>query len=125
MGGWNTAFGFFVFTALYFTLHRAVHYIAILIGSYIISITNAYICYKFFVFKTKGNYIKEYLRFYLVYGIAFLVNIVTLPLAVELLKMSPIMAQAAILFITICLSYFGHKRFTFGHSLTQFNPVDE
>ena len=49
----------------------------------ILAITNAYICYKLVVFKTKGNYVKEYLRFYIVYGFAFAVSLLLFPLFME------------------------------------------
>jgi putative flippase GtrA len=84
-----------------------------MIISNIISITNAYICYKFFVFKTRGNYIKEYLRFYLVYGIAFALNILLLPLFVRYLKIHPLVAQAIVTLFTIIISYWGHRHFSF------------
>ncbi|RJQ33035.1 MAG: GtrA family protein [Actinobacteria bacterium] len=113
VGGWNTIFSFAVFSFFYFAFHKVVHYIVILVVNYIIGITNAYICYKIFVFKTKGNYLKEYLKFYVVYGMAFAINAVTLPFAVEILKLSPIIAQAGIVLITVCISYTGHKHFSF------------
>lgn len=113
VGGWNTVFSYATFAALYFLLASSIHYIALLVVNYIIGITNAYIFYKFFVFKTKGNYLREYLRFYLVYGIAFIVNILLLPFSVEVLKLSPLVAQALIVFITVAISYTGHSRFSF------------
>lgn len=113
VGGWNTAFGYAAFAAIYFLLNNYLHYLVILVISYIIGITNAYFCYKFFVFKTKGNYLKEYLRFYLVYGIVFIINLALLPIAVEFFKINPLLSQGGIIFIAVFLSYFGHKNFSF------------
>ena len=113
VGGWNTVFGCFTFVALYFLLQRYIHYLFILVLTNIITITNAYICYKLFVFKTKGNYLKEYLRFYLVYGVAIGINFILLPIAVEMLNVSPPIAQAPIMLFTIIVSYLGHKHFSF------------
>jgi len=81
--------------------------------SNIISITNAYVGYKIFVFKTEGNYLREYARFYVVYGSAFLLNFALLPLCVEILRISPVLAQAGLIFINVIFSYFGHKNFSF------------
>jgi putative flippase GtrA len=111
VGGWNTVFGYCVFTVLY--LFFPVHYMLDMIISNIISITNSYICYKFFVFKTKGNYLLEYLRFYLVYGTAFLLNIVLLPLFVKYFKIHVLVSQAMVLIFVVIISYFGHKYFSF------------
>ena len=113
VGGWNTVFGYAAFAALYFLLRNFLHYTFVLVISYIFGITNAYICYKFFVFKTKGNYLREYLRFYLIYGIAFIINLALLPIAVEFLKLSPLLSQGGIVFFTVAISYFGHKNFSF------------
>jgi putative flippase GtrA len=116
VGGWNTVFGYFVFAGLYFLLHQDLHYMVLFIISNIISITNAYIGYKVFVFKTKGNYLKEYLRFYVVYGAAMALNLVLLPLAVELFRLSPVIAQGGLVFVNVLFSYVGHKRYSFGSS---------
>jgi len=112
-GVWNTIFGYFVFAALYFAFSKTIHYTILLVFSYIISITNAYMSYKFFVFRTKGYYMGEYVRFYAVYGITILINMALLPAAVELLKVHPIAAQGIFLLLTTIISYFGHKRFSF------------
>ena len=114
VGGWNTLFGYAAFLVLYLWLNASVHYLILLVISNILSITNAYIGYKIFVFKTQGNYLKEYLRFYLVYGTALLFNFILLPITVEAFKLSPPVAQAIIIWLTIIFSYFGHKYFSFG-----------
>jgi putative flippase GtrA len=111
-GIWNTIFGFGLFTALFYLL-PAVHYLIIAIISTVIGTTNAYISYKFFVFRTKGNYLKEYLRFYVVYGVAIALNLVTLPIMVEILHIHPVVAQGLSIFITFLVSYNGHKHFSF------------
>lgn len=116
VGGWNTAFGYLVFVVLYRLLGAAVNYIALLTFSYIISITNAYLCYKFLVFRTKGNYFKEYFRFYLVYGAAYLLNLALLPVFVELLRMNPVISQGVIVVLTVVISYIAHKNFSFNVS---------
>lgn len=113
VGGWNTFFGYAVFAALYFWLAGSIHYLVILSISYILSITNAYIGYKFFVFRTKGNIVREYLRFYIVYGAAFLVNLAVLPLLVEIGDLNMYISQALVTMLTIIGSYILHKNFSF------------
>jgi putative flippase GtrA len=113
VGGWNTVFGYLTFLALYYLLSHRIHYLFLLVISNILSITNAYIGYKIFVFKTKGNYFREYLRFYVVYGSALALNLVLLPLCVEIFRLSPPLAQGILTFINVGFSYFGHKYFSF------------
>jgi len=114
VGAWNTVFGYSLFVALYFLLGQNIHYLVLLIVSNILSITNAYVGYKLFVFKTKGNYLQEYLRFYVVYGTALVLNFVLLPVCVEIFKVSPPLAQAGLLGLNIIFSYLGHKNYSFG-----------
>ena len=52
VGAWNTFFGIAVYAALYQALHSRVNYLVLMIPANILAITNAYLCYKFFVFKT-------------------------------------------------------------------------
>ena len=113
VGAWNTVFGYFTFVILYFLLSARIHYMFILGFSNVLSITNAYVGYKTFVFRTRGNYIREYLRFYVVYGAAIGLNFILLPIVVEVLSVNPVIAQGIIIWLTIIFSYFGHKRFSF------------
>ncbi len=113
IGGWNTVFGYGIFAALYFWFASSIHYLAILSISYVLSITNAYIGYKLFVFRTKGNILREYFRFYLVYGVSFIFNLTMLPLFVETFSLNMYVAQAIVTVITILGSYVLHKKFSF------------
>lgn len=113
VGGWNTLFGYMAYVLLYHWLGQQVHYVVLVVPSKILAITNAFICYKWFVFKTKGNVWREYFRTYVVYGAAFLINLCMLPLLVELGHVSPPHAQAMIIFATAIISYFGHRSYSF------------
>lgn len=113
IGVWNTIFGYFTFAALYYLFHQEIHYLILFIISNILSITNAYIGYKIFVFKTIGNYLKEYLKFYVIYGAAMLLNFILLPIVVELFHINPILAQGFLIIFNVIISYLGHKNFSF------------
>lgn len=114
VGVWNTIFGYCFFALLYILFSAKIHYLILFIISNIFSITNAYVGYKLFVFKTKGNIIREYSRFYLIYGFSIIINIICLPLLVEVLRINPLAAQAIILIFNVIISFTGHKHFTFG-----------
>ncbi|MDD5699562.1 MAG: GtrA family protein [Victivallaceae bacterium] len=112
-GGWNTIFGILVYAGFYELLHDKVHYLLLLIPSNILAITNAYICYKLLVFKTKGNIIREYLRFYVVYGVSIAMNFVLMFLLVDGLGLHPVISQIICVAVTTVCSYLGHRNFSF------------
>ncbi len=121
-GGWNTFFGYAVFALATYLLSGRIPYayMVALVVSNIISITAAYVVYKFFVFRTKGNYLREYLRFYVVYGAAFGLNLVALPVLVGVLgsvigqeDFIPYLAQGAFTCFYVVFSFVAHKNFSF------------
>ena len=112
-GAWNTAFAYISLAILYYLLSDKIHYLIILGFSGIVNITNAFICHKFFVFKTKGNYVKEYLRYYAVYAVPMGMGFVFFPFCIEVLKMNFYVTQALLTFITVIISWFGHKHISF------------
>ena len=115
VGGCNTAFGYGLYTLLNYTLsHKTAYgYLVAAVLSYLISTTLAFLGYKFLVFKTAGDFWGEYLRVWVVYGTAIVANLLLLPVLVELLNMNSYVAQAVLVVVTVAVSFFGHKRFSF------------
>jgi putative flippase GtrA len=112
-GVWNTVFGLLVYTLLYTWLHDKVNYLVLMIPANILAITNAYICHKLFVFKTKGHIIREYFRFYVVYGVSILMNFAIMFIMVDGLGVHPLISQFVGVGITTVCSYTGHRHFSF------------
>lgn len=113
VGGWNTIFGYALFVALHWLLGTRVHYLLILLIVQIISILNAYVAYKHFVFKTRGNVMVEFVRFNVIYVALFVFNMIALPFFVEVLKLSTTVSQGIIVSIAAGLGYLGHKTISF------------
>jgi putative flippase GtrA len=85
-----------------------------------ICITVAFLCYKHFVFRTKGNYLKEWIRCFAVYSVSFPMGMVILPTATHFFERivlthtyAPYLAGLVNSFIIACYSYFAHKKFSF------------
>lgn len=122
VGACNTLFGYGVFAGLTYLLSGkipAAYMIASVIG-WVVSISFAYLGYKFFVFRTKGNYLREYLRCFAVYGASALVNLALLPVLVAALRAvlargeaAPYLAGALLTCGTVIFSFLGHKHFSF------------
>lgn len=113
VGGFNTVFSYMLLALLYHLFSERIHYMAIVVFASILNITQAYICHKFFVFKTKGNYIMEYLRYYVVYAVPMILSFIFFPFCIEVVKMNFYLTQALLTFITVIISYFGHKHVSF------------
>ncbi len=85
VGVFNTVFGYISFAAFLFLfshlLPQRFLYLAVVIASLVstpINITVAYFGYKFFVFRTSGNYLVEWLRCFTVYGLGMLPGLLIL-----------------------------------------------
>lgn len=112
-GMWNTVFGYFIGVSMYLLLNPYLHLIFIAIFSNLIAITMAFVTYKVFVFRTSGNWILEYLRCYIVYGLNAILGIFCLWLLVSQFGLNIWYAQGISIFITVVISYIMHRRYTF------------
>lgn len=112
-GAWNTLFGVGVYALLYELFHPWVNYLVLVVPSNILAITNAYICYKLFVFKTRGNVMREYLRFYVVYGGTMVLGFIMMFGLVSGLGIPPVLAQCICVGVTVICSYFSHRGYSF------------
>jgi len=127
VGGFNTAFSLALYSGLVIIFGRMLPHrgkpliadIAFAISTPI-AITVAFLCYKHFVFRTKGNYLKEWLRCFAVYSVSFPMGLVILPAATHLFQRAPLthpyapfLAGIVNSIIIACYSYFAHKKFSF------------
>jgi putative flippase GtrA len=93
VGVFNTVFGYLTY-AIAFTLLSAVVparllYLAAPAGAILstpLNITVAFFGYKFFVFRTRGNYLKEWLKCFAVYGTGMLPGLFALSAITRLLQ---------------------------------------
>ena len=122
VGVWNTLFGyatFAAFTAL-LTPHVAYAYILASVLASLLNITVAFLGYKWFIFKTAGNYLREWLRCVLVYSGGIVIGILLLPAFVYVVRHStkfdsaaPYIAGAILTGVNVIVGFLGHKTFSF------------
>jgi len=144
VGVWNTAFGYLTYAALTWVLsrHVAYGYLYAAVLSNLIAISVAFLGYKWFVFKTRGNYLREWMRCFVVYGAAALPGLLLLPMVVSALVYfchispgarvghathfqltaaymsatfltAPYIGGAILTAGTVVFSFFGHRHITF------------
>lgn len=110
----NTIFGYLIGLLNYFIFYSKIGIIGVGFLNNIIAITFSFTLLKFFVFKTTNiNWLLEYIRSYVVYGIQGLAGILTLWVCVSFFNINIFFSQAISIITTVLLSYFGHKKFTF------------
>jgi len=122
VGVWNTLFGYGMFALFTAVLTPIVPYSYMWASffSSLLNITVAFLGYKWFVFKTKGNYLREWLRCVAVYGSGIATGLIALPVLVTLIRrnthffsQAPYIAGAILTAVTVVYSFVGHKRFSF------------
>ena len=113
VGVWNSVFSFLCYAGLFYFSSGRYRYLWVLVPATILGVTNAFVCHRWITFRSKGSIVREYLRFYVVYGIQIGLNFALLPMAVELGHIPPMLAQITIVVLTTLLTYWGHARFSF------------
>jgi putative flippase GtrA len=93
VGLFNTVFGYCSFALTLFLLNRVVAqrllYLTVMAASILstpLNITVAYFGYKVFVFKTRANYLAEWLKCFGVYGVGMLPGLLALSVLTRLLQ---------------------------------------
>jgi len=112
-GVWNTVFGFGVWALLQYLLGSYLPYLVVLLLAWPPAVLNAYLAYRYIVFRSRGPVLKEFPRFSLVYLATLLVNLALLPIALRVLPFTIYVVQALFAVAVVVCSYLGHKYFSF------------
>lgn len=113
IGAWNTLAGYAIFAGLYLALSKYIGYIVIAVLSHMIAVTQSFTTQRWIVFRSAGNIWAEYMRFHIAHLGSLAMGLVGLSLAVEILRIPPLIAQAMITALIVIASYFIHQYFTF------------
>jgi putative flippase GtrA len=122
VGIWNTFFGYGTFAAAtaFFSRYTPYSYVAAFPLSSLVNVTVAFLGYKWFVFRTTGNYLREWARCVAVYSSGVAIAMIALPLIVAALQhaaglrqSAPYVAGALVMGFSLMYNFLGHKRFSF------------
>jgi putative flippase GtrA len=93
IGVFNTFFGYITFAVILTLLNAALPsrllFLTVILASILavpLNITVAYLSYKFFVFRTKGNYLGEWLKCFAVYGTGMIPGLFALSALTRILQ---------------------------------------
>lgn len=120
VGVWNTAFGL----AVLWVLDSLIPYDPrsllqkelVLIAAWVISVTQNFFTFKFLVFRSRGRWLREYVRTYMTYAVTFLLqSAMTLTIS-QVFRLTVFWANVPTTLAIMVLTYVGHKYFTFSES---------
>ncbi len=112
VGGYNTVISYLLY-ALFLWIGDERYPQLSLFLSFILSSLNSYWTQKIFVFVTSGNYIREYIRCLLSWGISYLLNVFLLYILVHIVLLNPYLAQFIAQILVVVNSYLMLKHFAF------------
>jgi putative flippase GtrA len=116
VGAFNTLIGAVFFVALELTLGRVAGYLVVLLFAHVLSVLCAFVLHRRLVFRVTGNVLVDLVRFEMVYLSGLAINMVLLPVLVEVVQLPVILSQFLIVSVTALVSFFGHKHFSFRRS---------
>lgn len=123
VSGWNYIFGNLVYIVLV-TVFGKQYYLWMLIPANVAGITNNFLGFKFLVFRTKGHYLAEYGRSYVVYAPMVAVQFFALPVLVRLVGLDPRIANPIWGVVAFVAAYFAHRFFTFRTTGEKFEEIE-
>ena len=119
VGGFDTAVAFLSYSCL---IYAGIHYFFALIINYFFSVSLSVFNMKFFVYRSNGPFLKEYCKGWFTYLSSLSLNYIFLYVAVDILNIGEIKAQAVYTVIATIYIFFMHKYFTFFNIGNKKNP---
>lgn len=112
IGAVNAGISYVIFAIALFLLGEP-HYQLCVTLQWTISSIFSYLNQKFFVFCTRGNYIKEYLKCCTTWFVSYLLNLVVLELLMRYVLKNAYIGQFISIFIVSVVTYVLFKYFAF------------
>ena len=100
----------FVLLGLAFTVNR---YQIILLATWLSSSVIAFLSYKYLVFRTEGNHIKEFVKSLLIWCLSYVLNALLLGFLVGRLQWNVYAAQGLVIILIVVIKYLLFKHFAF------------
>ncbi len=100
----------FVLLGLAFTVNR---YQIILLATWLSSSVIAFLSYKYLVFRTEGNHMKEFVKSLLIWCLSYVLNALLLGFLVGRLQWNVYAAQGLVIILIVVINYLLFKHFAF------------
>lgn len=120
VGGYNTVVSYFIYVVCLYVSEGNYPQVSLFL-SFLISSVNSYVTQKFYVFNTRGNYVREYILCLASWGVSYIANAGLLLMFTSFFSMNPYVAQIFCLIIVAVLNYILLKYIAFYRSFHQVN----
>lgn len=117
VGGFNTVFAYGVYAFLLRLI--CLPYMFALALQYFITINVSVFTMRYYVFRSKGDFMAEFLKAWSVYLVLFFVNTLGLSFLVEICKIDELWAQGVYLIFSTIVTYLLHKYFSFSKKVNK------
>ena len=101
------------YSIYYIMLQQGVSYVVALTVGTLVGIINSYILNKFFTFKSRKASASETVKFFVISCVQYLLNLLIIHVCVNFMGISPELAGLIAISISVFVSYFGHKFWSF------------
>lgn len=102
----------FVLLGLIFSVNR---YQLILLATWLLSSGIAFFSYKYLVFRTEGNHLKEFAKSVMIWCLSYILNAFLLAFLVERQQWNVYLAQGIVIILIVVINYLLFKHFAFHH----------
>lgn len=92
------------------------HYLVAILVAQAITIACAFPAYRTLVFQSRDRARRDFARFLSVWSTGAVAGVVATPALVELVHLSPMLAQVIAIVVVAVGSYLGHRLFSFRHA---------
>ena len=113
VGATNTLVGFIWFVTFQLLLQDWLGYMVVLLCAHVASVLCAFVLYRRFVFLVHGHVLRDLGRFEIVNLTSLGINAALLPVFVEVFGLPVLLSQFLITGLTMLVSFFGHRGFSF------------
>lgn len=111
VGGFNTVFSYTIFAFLYEVIK--LDYNIALALQYVITVNVSVLTMRYYVFRSCGDFMKEFCKAWGVYIFLYFFNAAVLNFFVIVLELYPLLAQALYLVISTIITFIMHKYLSF------------
>lgn len=112
IGALNAFISYVIFLFAIYCLGDKYYQAAVLL-QWVLSSFISYFNQKFFVFNTRGNYIKEYVKCCSTWAVSYVLNVIILEILVKYLTLNVFISQFISLLLVSVLTYVLFKYFAF------------